>query len=272
MAKSPCENANPWHTLSLDVLAELAGAYPKQPMLPFMRGNILASRNRVDEAASAWQKARELGLDGPVLMRNLAIFAQHKGQKAQALEFYRQAWRQAKPDDLALFCELDRFLAKQGLHQERLEAYERLPQEARSRSMVATRRVAQQLDLGQWEAALEEMSQREIYRGELEFSNRFNYIEAILGKGVAQRMPLSVYPAPPPPCSRPQAIGGVAPGNRPVQSPRQPMGRSGVALNCGEPSTGPAACPAAGPAAAANMAEVKAITPTIGLRIECPFS
>lgn len=185
MAKSPAENANPWHTLSLDVLAELAAACPKEPMLPFMRGNILASRNRVDEAASAWQKARELGLAGPVLLRNLAIFAQHKGQKAQALELYRQAWRQGRPDDLALFCELDRFLARQGLQQERLEAYDRLPPEASSRSMVATRRVAQLLDLGQWDAALEEMSKREIYRGELEFSNRFNYIEALLGKGMA---------------------------------------------------------------------------------------
>jgi hypothetical protein len=30
-------------------------------------------------------------------------------------------------------------------------------------------------------------------------------------------------------------MGGVAPGKRPVQSPRQPTGRSGEGENCGEP-------------------------------------
>ena len=37
---------------------------------------------------------------------------------------------------------------------------------------------------------------------------------------------------------RVQVVGGVAPGKRPVQSPRQPQGRSGVGLKSAEPRMG----------------------------------
>src|SRR5271154_1194585 len=59
--------------------------------------------------------------------------------------------------------------------------------------------------------------------------------EAPLGTGVIHRMPAdSGLPSL---TARDQLMGGVAPGKRPLQSPRQPTGCSGVGRKPGAPRT-----------------------------------
>src|SRR4051812_18593698 len=50
------------------------------------------------------------------------------------------------------------------------------------------------------------------------------------------------------------SVGGEAPGNRPVQSPRQPTGRSAAGLNCADPNCGAPPSPAPPPPSLAGRA------------------
>lgn len=186
LATAPAEMACPWETPSIEILQELCQNHPDKPMLQLMLGNLLAGRERIDEAGAAWEKAAALGMTSPVLTRNLAVLAKHRGQKDQAWKLYRRAWSKTAKNDVSLYVEIDRFLAATGRHQERLDLYGQLPKKLHERSMIAHRRVAQLLDLAQWEPALDEISKRQFFRGEHEFAMRGNYVEAILGMALAR--------------------------------------------------------------------------------------
>jgi len=178
---APIEQAHPWTTTSISVLSELTECYGEEAALHNMLGNVLASRTRLDEAEAAWKRAAELGLEHTVLYRNLGLISAHRKDPDAALEYYRKAWKLAG-GNLALFTEFDRFLAERGLHEERLAAYDQLPEAARKRSVVALRRVLQLLDTGRYEEALEELACRTFLSGEYEKAIRYNYVEALIGR------------------------------------------------------------------------------------------
>jgi tetratricopeptide (TPR) repeat protein len=183
-AAATMQIAHPWSTASLVVLGGLTAAYPDEPALHLMYGNILASRNRIEDARAEWTRALKAGLEHTIVYRNLAATAAHEGRKKEALEYYRKAWALADKD-LNMFTEFDRFLATQGLHKERLKLYGQLPADARDRSMVALRRVPQLLDTENYDDALEELSVRTFLAGEgQERISRIYFHEALLGKGV----------------------------------------------------------------------------------------
>jgi tetratricopeptide (TPR) repeat protein len=183
-AAAPMQLAHPWSTASLVVLGGLTSAYPDEPALHLMYGNLLASRKRTEDAVAEWTKALDRGLAHTIVYRNLGATAAHEGRKQEALEYYRKAWKLAGKD-LNLFTEFDRFLATQGLHEERLRLYGQLPVDARDRSMVALRRVPQLLDTENYDEALEELSVRTFLAGEgQERISRIYFHEALLGKGV----------------------------------------------------------------------------------------
>jgi tetratricopeptide (TPR) repeat protein len=145
-----------------------------------MRGNVLASRNRNEEAQAAWQKAADLKMATPIVYRNLACLEIRDGRKEPALELYEKAWSLGR-GDLNLFGEFDRLLASAGRHEHRLEVYEQLPSEAKARSMVANRHVIQLLDVERYEEAMQELMTREFFRAEHEYGTRYYYVEAVVG-------------------------------------------------------------------------------------------
>ncbi len=146
MRAAPVELAHPWSAASLIVMSELAAAFPKEAIVQHLLGNILASRKRVVDAKAAWKKALDLGLAHSVVYRNLAVAEAHLEQNEAAVGYYRKAWDLSK-GSLNLFSEMDRFLAGQGLHEERDRIYQQLPAGARAHSLVALRRIPQLLDL-----------------------------------------------------------------------------------------------------------------------------
>ena len=181
MRAAPVELAHPAHTASIAVLAELSEAYPDEPLIHLMRGNLLASRRRCAEAEAAWRRAAETGMDHPVLLRNLAMAAEHRGDHEAAADLYRRAWR-GSDKDLYLFSEIDHYLSSRGLHAERLELYDDLPGASRARSGAAMRRTVQLMDNSKWDEAVEEFARRTFLRGESEKGVHRRYAEALIGK------------------------------------------------------------------------------------------
>jgi len=180
LAEAPVELAHPWAELSIDVLRALAASYGDTAAVHCMLGNVLASRELADEAAQAWGRAIELGMEHPVPLRNLAMLLDHRGEHEKALELYRRAWK-VSGKNRYLFSEIDGFLGSRGLHAERLKLYQELPEESQARSMVAMRRVLQLLDNSMYDEALQELSTRTFLRGEYERMIRYNYVEAVVG-------------------------------------------------------------------------------------------
>jgi len=181
MRAAPVELAHPAHTASIAVLAELAEAYPDEPLIHLMLGNILASRKRCEEAEAAWRRAAEAGMDHPVLLRNLATAAAYRGDHEAAADLYRRAWR-GSDKDLYLFTEIDQYLESRGLHAERLAVYEDLPEASRDHSAAAMRRTVQLMDNSKWDEAVEEFTVRTFLRGEHETGVHRRYTEALIGK------------------------------------------------------------------------------------------
>ncbi len=186
LARAPVEHANPWTTASIAVLTDLAEAYPDQPMVRLLLGNVLSSRGRVAEAVGQWRRAVKLGIEHTVVYRNLAVATAQVGEKAKAVGLYRKAWKLSKAN-VNLFSELDYFLAGLGRHKDRDRLYRDLPAKVRGRSIVALRRVPQLLDLERYDEALAELSIRTFLTGEThERFVRGQFLEALVGKAARQ--------------------------------------------------------------------------------------
>ena len=181
MREAPMELAHPSSAVSIAVLTELARALPDEPALHLMLGNVLGSRSRREEAEAAWQRAVDLGMEHTVPLRNLAMVAADRDDHDRAVGLYRRAWA-VSGRNLYLFAEIDHYFAERGLHPERLELYDDLPDEARCRSLVAMRRVLQLLDTGRYDDAIEEFAARTFLRGEFERGIRYYYVEALIGQ------------------------------------------------------------------------------------------
>ncbi len=183
LARCPLAQATPWTTAAIGILEHLAAAYPDQPMLHFLLGNVLSSRRRLEEATAQWRRAAKGGLEDAVLYRNLAAAAEHLGDKKKALALYRRAWKLSGAN-VYLFNEFDRLLAGMGLHRQRDRLYRELPAKVRGRSIVALRRVPQLLDLQRYDEALKELSIRTFLSGEThERVVRGQFLETLVAKG-----------------------------------------------------------------------------------------
>lgn len=180
---APAELAHPWSVTSQAILAQLAEAYADEPMIHVMLGNFLASRNRLEEARAAWQRAADLGLKSAALHRNLAMLAARDNKTEDALAHYRKAW-EISPGEINLYTEFDRFLASHDMQAERAAVYEQLPEDARLRPMVLPQRALQLLDTGRHDEALEILTTHTFARAEGDRNVRTLYIESILGKAV----------------------------------------------------------------------------------------
>ncbi len=172
--------ANAWQTGSIDILQTLCAAHPKLAMPHLMLGNLLASRNRLAEAKTAWQQAADLKMASPIVYRNLACMAMHDKCMPEAIECFEKAWKVGGPE-LELFAEFDRALASIGQDARRLEVYEQLSPVQKGRSIAANRRVQQMLDMGRYDEALQQLMSHEFFRSESEMGLRNNYLEAVIG-------------------------------------------------------------------------------------------
>lgn len=182
---APTEMAHAWTTQSIAVLEALAAREPAEAMIHFLRGNILASRRRAEEATAAWKHAAELGLAAPVLLANLARTADLAKEPAAARNLYERA-AAAAPADLGIWLEYDRFLAARGLREERAAAFARLPRAVQQRTLPMLRRVEQLLDLEAYPDAVRELTARRIARGEGDGAVLLLHFEGALGLALAR--------------------------------------------------------------------------------------
>lgn len=178
---APVEQAYPWTTLALGLLRRLAGWYPDEPIVQLMLGNALAGRGLDPE--SAWRRALALGLAHPVVFANLGAIEAAHGHDAAALELYREAARRA-PLTVAIFIEVDRFLAARDHQADRAGLFACLPAALQARPLVAQRQVLQYLDAARYDLALDYLGRQTFYRGEWEAVLRTAYMEAVLGKAL----------------------------------------------------------------------------------------
>jgi tetratricopeptide (TPR) repeat protein len=96
------------------MLRELAEISPKDPHIPYLRGNFLYDRKRHEEAIVAWERAARLGARDATVWRNLGIAyfnVRHDGRKARAC--YERAVA-TDPCDARLIFERDQLWKRLG--------------------------------------------------------------------------------------------------------------------------------------------------------------
>jgi len=97
-----------------DALTAALQADPDDPVAHYLLGTLLYSHGRRDEAHRHWERAIELGMRYPVLLRNAALAAYNvAGDEALAWQHYRDAVEQA-PSDARLRYEQDQLAARLG--------------------------------------------------------------------------------------------------------------------------------------------------------------
>lgn len=97
----------PYRLLSIKVFDNVLSYFPRNEKAWYYKGSILTYRRRHAEGFEAWQKAYILGLNSPVLLRNLAQAEWYLNKDSlKTLKYLREA-QQIDPQDSRIFYDLD---------------------------------------------------------------------------------------------------------------------------------------------------------------------
>ncbi|HUJ21627.1 MAG TPA: DUF5107 domain-containing protein, partial [Bryobacteraceae bacterium] len=124
-------------------------------------GNALASKERADEALTAWREAVRLDPANGVAHRNLAMALAKKGEKDQAVVEYEKAI-QAVPGDFHLYIELGEILPTDRA----IAFFEQAPVDVRSRPAVIESLAASLVEAGRYADAARLLEKTEFVSGE----------------------------------------------------------------------------------------------------------
>jgi tetratricopeptide (TPR) repeat protein len=134
------------------VLDEATRENPTDAYAHYYLGNFLFARGRYEDASWMWFQALGLGLDDPVLYRNLGVYAWHvKKDLKGAAGFYERAVELA-PEQYRLYVDLSDLYAQLGGTEQREKLFARAPQSVLDRDTVRIRRallLTQQKQYGQ---------------------------------------------------------------------------------------------------------------------------
>ena len=121
------------------MLRAAAAANPSDGRAAYYLGNVLASKERGEEALAAWRDAVRLDPSNGVARRNLArALWLVAGKKDEAAAEYERAVA-AAAEDFHLYVELDRLLADMNATPRRIRLLEGAPEAVRRRSPVVAR-------------------------------------------------------------------------------------------------------------------------------------
>ena len=121
----------PHRVEEIDVLRKALAANPSDGRAAYYLGNVLASKNRNEEALSAWRDAVRLDPGNIVAHRNLGRALWITDKKEDAVAQYQQAISGA-PEDHQLYVEIGNLLAEMGAQERRIKVLESAPAAART--------------------------------------------------------------------------------------------------------------------------------------------
>ncbi|MCA1620496.1 MAG: DUF5107 domain-containing protein [Acidobacteria bacterium] len=160
----------PHRVEELAVLRAAAAANPSDGRAAYYLGNALASKERGEEALTAWREAVRLDPSNGVAHRNLArALWLAAGKKDEAAAEYERAIA-AAAEDFHLYVELDRLLADMNATPRRIRLLEGAPEVVRQRSPVVQATAAAYVEAGRFGDAAALLERTQFTSGEGEFA------------------------------------------------------------------------------------------------------
>src|SRR5262249_42798258 len=146
----------------------------------YFLGNVLASKNRDEEALAAWRVAVRLDPANTIAHRNLARALWVTGKKEEAVSQYQQAIAGAL-EDHRLYVEIGNLLAEMGAQDRRMKVLESAPAAARTRTPFIQALAAAYVDTGRFADAIKLLESNTFTSGEGEDAALALYRKAHLG-------------------------------------------------------------------------------------------
>jgi tetratricopeptide (TPR) repeat protein len=160
----------PHRVEEIEVLRAAVAANPADGRAAYYLGNVLASKERGEEALAAWRDAVRLDPANGVARRNLArALWLVAGRKEEGAAEYERAIA-AAPNDFHLYVEYDRLLADMSATPRRIRMLEAAPEAVRSRSPYVQALASAYADAGRFEDAAALLERTQFTSGEGEFA------------------------------------------------------------------------------------------------------
>ncbi len=147
-------------------------------------GNLLAGRDRADEAISCWEEARKREGSFSVVSRNLGrAFWKIKADPDRAVSEYQRAIELA-PKDYKLYLELDSILIASRREDDRRKLMESVPAALLENDLIAERVAAWRAGQEDFQGALDVIARTYFYPWEIYKGVRFLYVDCCIGRGI----------------------------------------------------------------------------------------
>ena len=175
----------PHRVESEKVLRRVLELIPRNGKAAYYLGNLLCSKDRVQEAIELWELAVKSEKDVSVIHRNLGrSYRKILGDPNRAAAEYEKALH-CDPRDYKLYYELDKLYAKLGVREKRKKLIERIPNELRKIDMIAERIAHYYTARGEYDRALDILRSTQFFPWEFYTEGRNLYEETTIGKGIA---------------------------------------------------------------------------------------
>jgi tetratricopeptide (TPR) repeat protein len=183
-AKSDPAYVFPHRLESEPVLRRALQVSPDDGRAWYYLGNLLASKDRTDQAIACWEEAQKRESSFPVVPRNLGrAHWKIKGDPDRAVLEYRRAIKLA-PQDYKLYLELDRILIASCREDDRRKLIESVPTALLENDLIAQRVAAWRADQGDFQGALDIIAATYFYPWEIDKGVRFLYVDCCIGRGI----------------------------------------------------------------------------------------
>jgi len=171
----------PHRVEEIDVLRVALASNPSDGHAAYYLGNVLASRNRDDEALEAWSKAVELDPTNVIAERNYAraLWVSAK-KKDEAAKHFQHAISVA-PNDFRLYVEFDKLLADMGATERRIKLLEGAPKTVMAQASAVQALAGAYVDAGKFAEAAELLAKTAFTSGEGEDAALGLYRKSHLG-------------------------------------------------------------------------------------------
>ena len=171
----------PHRVEEIDVLRAALAANKNDGRAAYYLGNVLASKNRDNEALIAWREAVRLDPANIIAQRNYArALWQISQNRDEAVAQYQRAIN-VSPRDFRLYVEFDKLLADMGATERRIKLLKGAPLPVLTQSPVVQSLAAAYIDAGRFSEAAELLSMTTFTSGEGEDAALGLYRKAHLG-------------------------------------------------------------------------------------------
>jgi len=162
------------------VLRRALAANPNDGHAAYYLGNVLASKNRDQEALAAWRDAVRLDSSNTIARRNLGRALWITGKQEEAVSQYQQAIAGA-PEDFQLYVEIGNLFSEMGAQDRRVKVLESAPPSTRTHTPFIQALAAAYVDTNRFADAVTLLTNNTFTSGEGEDAALGLYRKAHLG-------------------------------------------------------------------------------------------